>query len=326
MRVAYLGPAGTFTEQALWQLVDAGDITDHEGVAVGRDAVVTIPVTSPAAALDAVAAGDAACAVVAVENSVDGPVTHTFDALAQHPGLHIYAETDVEIAFAIMVRPGFAREEVRSFATHPVARPQVATWVATTWPEVDDIPASSNAAAAQAVADGTVDAAAAPARAADVYGLEIIADGIAEVTGTRTRFILVGPARALPPASGRDRTGIILTLPNVPGSLHGALTEIALRGVDVARLESRPTRTGLGTYRFHLDVRGHLEDAPIAEMLLALKRYCEDVQFLGSWRTQDEPEDRAHTAGETDVVPAVWPQAAAWLEELRAGGSGQPPR
>ncbi|APT85646.1 prephenate dehydratase [Corynebacterium aquilae] len=299
-KVAYLGPAGTFTEQALWQFADTGVLGD-------RDVIEPVPVKSPAEALDAVANGSAGFAVVAIENSVDGPVTHTFDALAAHPGVHIYGETDVSIAFAIMVRPGFALSDARSFSTHPVARPQVAGWLRENLAGVEDIPASSNAAAAQAVAEGRVDVAAAPLRAADVYGLEVVAREVADVAGARTRFIVVGPAHVPPARTGNDRTGVVFTLPNTPGSLVGALMEFGSRGVDLTRLESRPTRTGLGTYRFHADLAGHITDAPIAEALAALHRRCDEVQFLGSWPA---------VSGNAVAVPKQWEESRRWVESL----------
>ena len=117
--VAYLGPAGTFTEAALWKFREQTlpDVT-----------VQPLPVDSPAMALDAVRSGDADYACVAIENSVDGPVTPTFDALAAAPGVQIYGETDIDITFAIMMRPGFDSATIRTFSTHPVARQQVADW------------------------------------------------------------------------------------------------------------------------------------------------------------------------------------------------------
>ncbi len=129
--VAYLGPAGTFTEAALWKFHEQTlpDVT-----------VQPLPVDSPAMALDAVRSGDADYACVAIENSVDGPVTPTFDALAAAPGVQIYGETDIDITFAIMMRPEFDSATIRTFSTHPVARQQVAGWVADNLPEVDFIP------------------------------------------------------------------------------------------------------------------------------------------------------------------------------------------
>lgn len=296
--VAYLGPAGTFTEEALWRFADSGCFPDE---------VTPLPVNSSAEALDAVRAGDADYACVAIENSVDGAVTLTFDSLAED-GVQIYRETDIEVAFSIMVRPG--TQEVHTFSTHPVARQQVRGWVAEHLPDAEFIAASSNAAAAQAVAEGRIDAAAAPRRAAELFGLHTLADGVADVSGARTRFVLVGRPGRPTPRTGSDRTAVVFTLPNRPGSLVAALTEFALRGLDMTRIESRPTRTGLGTYRFHVDLIGHIDDDPVAEALRALYLHCEQLSYLGSWPTLE-------VVSHTDTHRLA--EAAAWVDAARKG-------
>ncbi len=143
--IAYLGPAGTFTEQAVWNF----DLPDPQ----------LVPVDSPAEALNEVRAGRADYAVVAVENSVDGAVTATTDALTEAPGVQIYGETELEIAFAIMTRPGASLVDATRFATHPVAYQQVKRWMAEHAPNVTFHPATSNGAAAQLVAEGEADVA-----------------------------------------------------------------------------------------------------------------------------------------------------------------------
>ena len=303
--VAYLGPAGTFTEAALWKFREQTlpDVT-----------VQPLPVDSPAMALDAVRSGDADYACVAIENSVDGPVTPTFDALAAAPGVQIYGETDIDITFAIMMRPGFDSATIRTFSTHPVARQQVADWVADNLPEIDFIPASSNAAAAQAVAEGRVDAAAAPERAADLFNLEVVARDIADVRGAHTRFVLVGRSGVPCPRTGDDRTSVVFNLPQRPGTLVGALTEFALRGVDLSRIESRPTRTNIGTYRFHVDLNGHIDDAPVAEAISALYLRCDDLTYLGSW-----PAARREGEQVRNNTVARIAEAHAWVERMRRG-------
>lgn len=180
--MAYLGPAGTFTEAALWEFAHRGHLTTPvtdtktmlddatrgggAGAEVGgaaassADNVIPLPCTSPREAISALRAGDADYAVVAIENSVDGFVTPTFDAL-DADGIQIYAELDLPIAFAMMMRPGMSLSEVRTVTTHPVAYQQVKTWLADTIGEHTFVPASSNAAAAQIVADGRADLAAA---------------------------------------------------------------------------------------------------------------------------------------------------------------------
>lgn len=304
--VAYLGPAGTFTEAALLRFAAAG--------AFGEGAVEQLAVTSSRDAIDAVRRGEADYACVAIENSVDGAVTSTFDALADG-GVQIYDELELEIAFSIMVRPGTTLDEVRTFSTHPVAHQQVRQWMAEHVPDAAFVAASSNAAAAEAVAEGRADAAAAPDRAAALFGLEVLAENVADVGHARTRFVTVGPRGVPTPRSGNDTTSVVFTLPNEPGTLVGALTEFAQRGVDLSRIESRPTRQVFGTYNFYVDLVGHIEDAPVAEALRALWLRAEAITFLGSWPA-------ASGEGREDALAADLErlrQADAWVEAARNG-------
>ncbi|OFQ35400.1 prephenate dehydratase [Corynebacterium sp. HMSC072D12] len=298
--IAFLGPAGTFTEAAMQHF--AADFTSPEG----------LPVSSPAEALSAVRTGAADYACVAIENSVDGPVTATFDALADGSRVQIYREVDLPVSFSILVRPGTTAENLRTFSTHPVAYQQVRGWLKQNLPDVEYVPAASNGAAAQAVARGEVDVAAAPARAAEVFGLDSIAENVADVAGATTRFVLVGPAGKPTERTGNDRTSVIFTLPNEPGSLVGALQEFAHRGVDLSRIESRPLRTVFGNYRFHADLIGHIEDQPVAEALRALWLRAEDVVFVGSWPS-------AVALGEAPRNLARLQEADEWVAQARTG-------
>ncbi|WIM70867.1 prephenate dehydratase [Corynebacterium suedekumii] len=305
--VAYLGPAGTFTEAALLRFADAG--------AFGVPEITQLPVASPREALDAVRDGRAQFACVAIENSVDGAVTSTFDALVDGGGVQIYHELEIEIAFSVMVRPGTALEDVRTFATHPVAHQQVRRWLADHLPDARFVPASSNAAAAEAVAEGRADAAAAPDRAAALFGLDVLASEVADMAGARTRFVVVGPTGVPTPRTGHDNTTVVFTLPNEPGTLVGALTEFSLRGVDMSRIESRPTRREFGTYHFYADLVGHIDDAPLAEALRALWLRAEDISYLGSWpsvRGQADPH------GLDDNLEKLQ-QATDWVIAAREG-------
>ena len=277
--VTYLGPSGTFTEMALLTLARRGEIPG----AAGEGDVTAVPVATPADALAHVRRGEADYACVAIENSVDGPVTPTFDALTAGPELQIYRETEIGVRFSILVRPGTDPADVRTFAAHPVALPQVKEWVEANLPGVELYQASSNAAAAHQVADGERDACAAPSRAGELLGLDEIAGDVADVRGARTRFVLVGCPGTPTPRTGRDRTGVSFTLPHEPGTLMDAMNEFAVRGISLSRIESRPTRLVMGTYRFHVDLIGHVEDAVIAEALAALHRRADDLRFLGSW-------------------------------------------
>lgn len=312
--VSYLGPAGTFTEAALWEFVNTGKLGKCT-----KAEVTTLPATSPREAIDAIRTGDAQFACVAIENSVDGPVTPTFDAMAA-PGVQIYAEVDLPIAFAMMARPGFSLDDASRttqvrITTHPVAYQQIKRWVADNIGEHEFVPASSNAAAAGIVADGGAEIAAAPARAAELNDLRILADSIADVVGARTRFVLVGARGKPTPPSGTDRTAVVFTLKNEPGSLVRALTEFALRGVDLSRIESRPIEAGLGTYRFHVDFNGHITDVPVAEALRALYLHCDSLDFLGSWPVANADE-RERSLGH-DIAHLA--EAAAWVEAAATG-------
>lgn len=268
-RVAYLGPAGTFTEEAARSF--------------RIDGAQYVPVESPAAALAALDAGDVDYAVCAIENSVDGAVTTTMDALVATASAGIVGETELAIAFAIMTRPGQSLDRAKRFATHPVAQQQVKRWVGEYLPQVEFIPASSNAAAAEMVANGAADVAAAPERAADLHGLEIHARGVADLGTARTRFVLVVKQPAQPAPTGDDRTAIVFRTRNEPGALVRVLQEFAARGVDMTRIESRPTREEPNTYDFFVDLAGHADDAAVASALDAAAAHTTAMRQLGTW-------------------------------------------
>ncbi|WP_205875464.1 prephenate dehydratase [Mycobacterium camsae] len=303
-RIAYLGPEGTFTEAALLQMTADGLVPGHRD-----DALQPLPVDSTPAALDAVRDGVADYACAPIENSIDGSLAPTLDSLALGSPLQIYAEITLDVAFSIVVRPGHSAADLRTLAAFPVAAAQVRRWLGANLPDIELKPAYSNADAAQQVADGLVDAAVTSPLAAAQRGLEVVAEGVVDESNARTRFVLIG--RPGPPSArtGADRTAAVLRIENVPGALLQALTEFAMRGIDLTRIESRPTRTGLGTYMFFVDCVGHIDDDAVAEALMALHRRCADVRYLGSWPT-------GHAAG---VLPPSSAEASSWLEGLRNG-------
>lgn len=306
--VTFLGPRGTFTEQALQDLISAGHLPEGCN---------TEPVHSPRVALDAVRAGEADYAVVALESVVDGPVAQTEDALAIGSRLQVIRETLVPIVFSILVRPGTKLEDIKTFTTHPVAEAQVRGWVGENLPNVDFVPASSNGAAAQAVAEGKADAAAAPARAGELFELESLADGVADMKGAFTRFVLVRKPGEIPARTGDDRSGVIFTLKNEPSSLMTALAELATRGVDMSRISSRPTHEEDSPYGFHVGIVGHIEDESVAEALAGLKRSTSELRFMGSWpRAVLDDEGRIPPAGHT---PPDYAESKEWVRGLLDG-------
>jgi len=305
--IAYLGPEGTFTEAALRAIEAQGLIPPAE--TLDPSPLTPIPTESTVAALAAVRAGDADYAVVPIENSIDGSVSPTLDSLAADAPLQIFAELTLEVSFTIAVRPATTAGDVRTVAAFPVAAAQVKHWLAAHLPKTELVPANSNAAAAKDVAAGQADAAVTTALAAQRYGLQALAGDIVDEANARTRFVLVGAPGRPPKRTGADRTSVVLRLDNAPGALVAAMTELAIRDIDLTRIESRPTRTELGTYMFFLDFVGHIDDDSVAEALRALHRRCADVRYLGSWPTGE-------VAG---AAPPPMDEAAAWLDGLREG-------
>ncbi|MEU4314781.1 prephenate dehydratase [Nocardia sp. NPDC024068] len=299
-RIAYFGPSGTFTEMALAEFETSGSFDGP---------VERVAAPSQSAALDMVRAGAVTAAVVPIESSVEGSISATLDSLALGPRLQIIAETELEVTFTILARPGTEVSAVRTLAAYPVALAQVRGWVGRTWPELGIHTSDSNAAAAEDVHAGLADAAVSTALAGERLGLSVLASGVADHDQAVTRFVLVTLPRVAPAPTGTDRTSIVLEeLPNTPGSLMRAFAEFSTRGVDLTRIESRPTRTGMGTYRFYLDCVGHIEDAAVAEALKALHRTAR-IRFLGSW-----PATSANGS-----PPPSDEEAAFWLTQLRKG-------
>lgn len=302
-RYTYLGPEGTFTEAALRTLPEAAT----------RELT---PMVSVPTALDAVRNGEAAAALVPIENSVEGGVTATLDELASGRPLMIYREVLLPIAFALMARPGTPLESIKTVTGHPVAQPQVRRWMAEHIPDALWEAAASNADGARLVQEGRYDAAFAGEFAAATYGLEPLVTDIHDVENAATRFVLVGrPARPAA-ATGADKTSVVFWLrDDHPGALLEVLQEFASRGVNMMRIESRPTGEGIGRYCFSVDCEGHLQDRRVGDVLMGLKRACEQVRYLGSYPRADGGR-AGERAGTTD---ADFVEAADWLTRCLDG-------
>jgi prephenate dehydratase len=310
-RYAYLGPRGTFCEQAVSALHPDG----------GFEA---IGCTSIEATLDTVHAGNADRAVVPIESSVEGGVNATLDELAGGPQLLITAEVLVPVEFALLVRPGTEMADIKLVGGHPVAQPQCRQWLAKNLPDAQWRPALSNAEAALHVADSQLDAALAGGFAARYYELAVLADGVHDNAAAVTRFVEVGQPAELPAATGHDRTSVVAFLADDhPGALMDILSQFAVRGVNLSRIESRPTGEGIGRYCFFIDCEGHVAAPRVGEALMGLRRTCSAVRFLGSY-----PMDGAETADPTEIdterdlaerSDMSFTDAAAWLDQVRRG-------
>ncbi len=304
-RYAYLGPEGTFTEQAL-RTLPAAARADLQ------------PCSTVTLALDAVREGEADGAVVPIENSVEGSVPVTLDELSGGEPLMITREVTVPVAFSLLVRPGTQAADVRRVATHPHAAAQTRRWTAQHLPGAEVVHTSSTAHAAFALTrpDAEWDAAISAPVAGEHYRLATLASGIGDNPDALTRFVLVSRPGPPPPPTGRDKTSVVAFMrADHPGALLEILEQLTVRGVNLTRIESRPTGRALGSYCFSIDLEGHVADARVGEALSGLRRICADVRFLGSYERHDgvAPDIRV---GTTD---REFDDAAGWLARLRAG-------
>ncbi|HWC79871.1 MAG TPA: prephenate dehydratase [Pseudonocardiaceae bacterium] len=304
-RIAYFGPQGTFTEQAAHQLavVDVDELT---------------PVDTVFAALSAVRAGAADAACVPVENSVEGAVPATMDALTDGEPLVAVAETVLPIRFSVLVRPGTEPGKVRTVASHPHALAQVRGWLAEHLPQARQVAANSTAGAAVGVAEGDFDAAVTAPVAIRHYPLAELVTDIADITDAATRFLLLRRPGTLPEPTGADRTSLVAVTPDTPGALADLLVELAHRGLNLSRIESRPTKGRLGEYRFFLDLDGHVAEPRVGDALAALRRRCTSVRFLGSFPRADH----AASPVPPGATAADFATAAAWLADIRGEHNG----
>ncbi|MFB9566648.1 prephenate dehydratase [Saccharopolyspora hordei] len=301
--IAYLGPAGTFTEQATRQLT--------EGFGAELVPFDTVPL-----ALDAVRRGEVLAAGVPVENSVEGSVNATLDALTVDDPLVAVQEALLPVQFDLLVRPGTELAGIRTVASHPHALAQVRGWLAENLPDAEVRATGSTSAGAAAVAAGEFDSAIAAPVALEHYpSLERLVGGIADVRDAVTRFLLVRRPGQLPEPTGADRTSLCAVISDEVGTLAEMLTELSLRGINLSRIESRPIKDRFGEYRFFLDFDGHVADARIGDALTALRRRCSSVRFLGSY----PKADRTPASVRPSASEQAFRSSAQWVEDVRAG-------
>lgn len=303
MTYAYFGPAGTFTHQALLSAVPEQP---------------ALPFASVPQALNAVRDGLAEAALVPIENSVEGGVSATLDNLAGEQSLQITQEVLLPVAFVLAVRPGTQLTDVRRVLTHPHAAAQTRGWTDRHLPAAEVVAGGSTAAAAEQVADpdSDFDAAICAAVAAELYGLEALVSGIADNPDAVTRFVLARRPGPVPAVTGADKTTVVAYMyADRPGGLLELLEQFAGRGVNLCRIESRPTKTVLGSYCFSIDAEGHVDDPRMSEALMGLKRCSQRVDFLGSYpRADQQPPQVARGFSDADFHAAQ-----TWLTGLRRG-------
>lgn len=274
MRVAYLGPAGTFTEDALREAAPGGDVE---------------PLRTPtvADAILAVDRGEAERAFVPFENSIEGSVRSTLDTLAfEAEAVTIVGEHDFEVHAHLIAREGVALEDVAAVLSHPQPLAQCARFLREQLPGVERRSVSSTAEAVRMVGESVRPWAAIGARAAaDLYGCAVLREGIEDEPDNVTRFVWIAPAGTVPEGGERWRTSLVFSELGAdhPGALVEALQEFSSRDVNLSRIESRPLRRGLGRYMFFCDAEGRADDPAISEALASLRTKAESVRILGSY-------------------------------------------
>ena len=275
MRIAFLGPAGTFTEDALREAAPADEEIEALRTATVHDAIL------------AVERGEAERALVPFENSIEGSVRSTLDTLAfDTDAVTIVGEHDFRVHAHLIAREGVELEQVAAILSHPQPLAQCAGFLREHLPGVERRSVSSTAEAVRMVGESVRPWAAIGARAAaELYGCTVLREGIEDAADNVTRFVWIAPAGATPTGKGPWRTSLVFSELGAdhPGALVDALQEFSGRGVNLSRIESRPRRQGLGSYMFFCDLEGAMDEQPIAEALKALRAKAESVRILGSY-------------------------------------------
>ncbi|MEQ1533422.1 MAG: prephenate dehydratase [Sideroxydans sp.] len=265
LRVAYLGPHGTFSEAAVLQRFG--------------QATTGVPADTIDGVFTAVESGAANYGLVPVENSTEGAIGRTLDLLL-NSNLNICGEVLLQVHQCLLSNENDL-SMIRKVYSHPQSFGQCQDWLNAHLPQVERITASSNADAARLAADESFSAAIAGAQAAPHFKLKVLSQNIEDDARNTTRFLLIGKQEVAP--SGKDRTSLAMSAPNRPGAMHDLLAPLANNGVSMTKLESRPSRTGLWEYVFYVDIEGHQSDAKVATALAQLKQIAAFVKVLGSY-------------------------------------------
>jgi prephenate dehydratase len=275
MKIAFLGPAGTFTEDALKEAAPAGGEIEAMRTPTVHDAIL------------AVERGEAERALVPFENSIEGSVRSTLDTLAfDTEAVTIVGEYDFAVHAHLIAREAVALEQVSAVLSHPQPLAQCAGFLRENLPGVERRSVSSTAEAVRMVGESVRPWAAIGARAAaDLYGCTVLREGIEDESDNVTRFVWIAPAETKPEGEGPWRTSLVFSELGAdhPGALVDALQEFSSREINLSRIESRPARQGLGRYMFFCDLDGALEDEPVVAALEALRAKAESVRILGSY-------------------------------------------
>jgi chorismate mutase / prephenate dehydratase len=266
LAVAYLGPAGTYSEKAAREQFGAS--------------TALLPAPTIADVFRNVERGDAHYGIVPIENTTEGMVVATLDAFVASP-LQIVAERDLQIRHALLSRCA-SLKQVKRVVSHVQSLGQCREWLRQNLPGVPTVDVASNALAAQAAARGSSTAAIAGADAAERYGLRVLAEGIQDLPHNVTRFVVLGRPDG-PPASDADKVSLLFSVKNRPGMLYRSLKPLSERGIDLSKIESRPMRGRSWEYLFFLDFRGRLGERRVADAMAEMARQCVWLKVLGAY-------------------------------------------
>ena len=275
-RIAFLGPVGTFSEEAALRYDPRGEFE---------------PFPSIPAVAKAVISGMAEEGVVPIENSLEGAVTYTLDILIEQAGLFIRQELVLLIDHCLLVKHGTRAEDVQTVYSHPQALGQCRSFLERCFPRAQLIASLSTVAAVEDMKNSPMPAAAiSPARAAELHGMLILAREIQDSPSNATRFVILAKADHVP--TGRDKTSLCFSFQeDSPGLLYNVMGEFARRKINLAKVESRPTKKSLGQYIFLIDCQGHRADPLVKEAIDAVRGQTAMLKIFGSypeWREASE--------------------------------------
>ena len=299
--VAYLGPPGTFTEEAL--------LTQADLAAAEHQLCRSIPEV-----LECAADGQVDLGFTAIENSIEGTVNVALDALIFEHDLLIQREVVIDVRLHLLGLPGTSMEAIQRVISFPVATAQCRRYLTAHLPNAEEVAANSTAAAARDLAHSHDAAAAAigTVLSQKLYGLDMIATDIEDHPENQTRFVAVSRL-GVPAPTGHDKTSIVVfQRSDRSGSLMGILAEFAARSINLTKLESRPTKKALGDYCFLIDLEGHIADQLVADCLTGIVAKHGEVKFLGSYPTNTRGSEEQSTA-----ATSAWTEARSWIEDLR---------
>jgi len=265
MKIAFLGPEGTFTQAAALK---------HFGHSVS-----TLPMTTIADVFREVESGAAHFGVVPIENSTEGVINHTLDMFMNSP-LRICGEVELRIHHHLLARKK-SLKGVKRVLSHQQSLAQCREWLDANLPTVERVAVASNAEAARLASRDAKAVAIAGSSAAEIYGLQVLVSNIEDEPDNTTRFLIIGTLDPLP--SGDDKTSLLISGPNRSGSLMGLLAPLARHKINMSRIESRPSRRGLWEYVFFVDIDGHVQDPRVSKALAELEKGTTAIKWLGSY-------------------------------------------